>query len=274
MNRPGLFVIALVLAAAACGSPPEEPRSTDTSPANGGEVQFDSKEVSAESRGCLEPGGKCARVTVSYPETTGGGSAAVRDNIDLFISHDLVSRMRSFVPEDVAAGIGDIEGLAAAFLAQFRAFVTEFPDTTAEWFVKIGATSVYNTPDVTTLDITENAYTGGAHPNSRRRLVSFDVSTGQLLGADDLTTDIAELTSLVENQLRIDRGLEPGADLEAAGFWFPEEGFSLPDNIGIVEDGLLFHWDPYEIAPYSMGPIDVMVPAGNLADVGNQRYWR
>ena len=273
MSHHQLFTIMLVLSAAACGTPSTGHQPVDAVPVDGGPVQFKEKEISAESRGCTEPDGKCARVKVSYPETTGGGSAAVRDNIDLFIDHDLVSRMRSYVPEDVGAGIGDPEELAAAFLAQFRAYITEFPEATAEWYVEITAMSVYNTTDVSTLDITETAYTGGAHPNSRRRLVSFDVSTGQLLGADDLTTDIAELTALVENQLRIDRGLEPGADLEAAGFWFPEVGFTLPDNIGIVADGLLFHWDAYEIAPYSTGPVDVMIPVVALQPIINRDYW-
>ena len=58
-----------------------------------------------------------------------------------------------------------------------------------------------------------------------------------------------------------------------AGFWFPEEGFALPDNVGVVADSLLFHWDAYEIAPYSMGPIDVIVPAEEIATIIDQKYW-
>jgi hypothetical protein len=32
-------------------------------------------------------------------------------------------------------------------------------------------------------------------------------------------------------------------------------------------------WDAYEIAPYSMGPIDVTLPAGDLAEIIDRTYW-
>jgi len=273
MSHTRRLVIAAALVATACGAPSIEVQPVDTSPTDGGAVQFDIREISAENRDCGEENGRCARVRVVYPETTGGSTEAVRENIDLFIGHDLVSRMRGFVSEDVGNGIGDTEGLAAAFLAQHRAFIAEFPESAAEWSIDIEAKIIFNTPEVTTIDIAEFAYTGGAHPNSRRRLVSFDVATGQHLGVEDLTTDIDTITAMVERQLRIDRGLGADADLEAAGFWFPDEGFTLPDNLGITSDGVVFHWDAYEIAPYSMGPTDVIVPAGELAEFIDRKYW-
>ena len=265
-SRHLVFVAALIVAA--CGTEP-----TENTPADGGAIRFNIHEISARSRACDESEARCARVKVTYPETTGGGTEVARGKIDLFLEHDMVSRMRGFVSENVGSGIDNIEGLAAAFLAEHQTFVEEFPEATAEWSIEIEASMIYNTPAAVTIDITEFAYTGGAHPNSRRRLVSFDVSTGRMLGVDDLTIDVEALTSLTEQLLRADRGLEPDADLESAGFWFPEEGFTLPDNVGVVEDGLVFHWDAYEIAPYSMGPIDVTVPAEDLATVIDQKYW-
>ena len=60
---------------------------------------------------------------------------------------------------------------------------------------------------------------------------------------------------------------------DCAGFWLPEEGLTLPDNLGVVEDGLVFHWDAYEIAPYSMGPIDVALPYEDLEAIIDKSYW-
>jgi hypothetical protein len=181
--------------------------------------------------------------------------------------------MRRYLPEEVGNGLNDIERLAGAFLAEHRGFVAEFPDAAAEWFIEITATPIMNTPVVSTIDVTEFAYTGGAHPNTHRRLVSFDVATGALLGVEDLTTDVTGLTSLVEQQLRADRGIDADADLGAAGFWLPEGGFTLPESIGVVPEGLLVHWDAYEIAPYSMGPIDVIVPSGELTGMVDRSFW-
>jgi hypothetical protein len=257
-----------LLAVAACGN-----QSTDRTPENGGPIRFTIHEISASSRSCAESEAKCARVELRSLETTGGGTEAARANIDLFLGHDLVSRMRSLLPEEVGNRINDIDELTAAFLAGHRAFVENFPDATAEWSVEISASAITSTPVVATIEITEFAYTGGAHPNTRRRLVSFDVESGQLIGVDELTSDVDTLTALAERHLRADRGLGPDDDLEAAGFWFPEQGFTLPDNLGITAEGVVFHWDAYEIAPYSMGPIDVTVPVEDLAGIIDRKYW-
>jgi hypothetical protein len=47
---------------------------------------------------------------------------------------------------------------------------------------------------------------------------------------------------------------------------------AVRDNIGVVADGLLIHWDPYAIAPYSMGPIDVLIPAAQLDGLVDRSY--
>lgn len=273
MTRNNCPALVAILLCAACGLQSTDVAVDDTEPVDGGAVRFDLTEISAESGDCAESAARCARVEVRSLETAGGGTGIVRGNIDLFLTHDLISRMRGYVPEEVGNGLADIERLAGAFLAEHRGFVADFPDAAAEWYVEITATSVFNTPDVATIVIAETAYTGGAHPNARLRLVSFDVATGGLLGVEDLTTEIAALTALVERRLRADRGLGAGDDLEAAGFLLSEEGFTLPDNLGVVADGLLFHWDAYEIAPYSMGAIDVLVPAGELAGIVDRDFW-
>lgn len=265
-------VIVSVVIAAACGGPPSTEPLSEVVPDEGGTILLLSQDIIVESGGCAEDESTCARVEVSTMATSGGGTEAVRDNIDLYLIHDLVSRLRSFVPEEVGNRLTQPGALSSAFIDQHRAFVDEFPDSTAAWFVKIDTEAIHNTPDVCTISVSETAYTGGAHPNQRRRLVSFDVLSGQLLGADDLTRDPGALAALVERQLRSDHGLGPDDDLAAAGFWISDEGLRVPDNLGIVAEGLLVHWDPYEIAPYSMGPVDVTVPAAELDGIIDGRY--
>lgn len=272
MTRSHLSALAAVVLIAACGSP-----TTDVGevggPTEGGAVVFAPREISAESSGCAVESPQCARVQIRTLRTAGGGTAAVRENIDASLEHDLIGRMRSVVPEDAGNRAVTADALAAEFLAQHRAFVEQFPDATARWSFELSVDAVTNTESVVTLDITEFTFTGGAHPNTRRRLVSFDVATGRLLGAEDLTPDVDGLTDMVEAKLRSDRGLGPEDDLEAAGFWLPEGGLVLPVNMGVVAEGILFHWDAYEIAPYSAGPIDVTVPVGELAANADLSYW-
>lgn len=272
MTRSRLSTLVAVVFIAACGSPTTEIGEVG-GPPEGGAVVFAPREISAESSECAVDDQHCAKVRIQTLRTVGGGTAVLRENIDVYLEHDLVSRMRSVVPEDAGNRAGSAEALAAEFLAQHRVFVADFPEVTARWSFEVSVDAVYNTDSVATLDIVEFTFTGGAHPNTRRRLVSFDVDTGRLLGAEDLTRDVEGLAAVAEAHLRSDRGLGPDDDLEAAGFWLPEGGFTLPDNMGVVAEGIVFHWDAYEIAPYAMGPIDVTIPVADLTEVAAPAYW-
>ena len=273
MTHSRLLPLVTAVVLAACGAPMTDVTPVNKEPSEGGAIRYALKQISAETSDCANDGPHCATVQVETLKTAGGGTQAARTNIDLYLKHDLISRLRSFLPKEAASRANTAEALAAEFLAQQRAFIIDFPDSPARWSVKITGEAIYNTTSVATIDITEFAFTGGAHPNTRRRLVSFDIQSGQLLGVDDLTGDATDLTAVVESQFRTDLGLGPDGDLEAAGFWLPEGGFALPDNLGIVADGVLFHWDAYEIAPYAVGPIDVTVPINTLAALVDRPYW-
>lgn len=268
-----LFTLAAVAVLASCAGPeapepPEAPAASDEAA-----VRFETREVSAASSGCDTPGEACARVSVVMADAVGGGSQEVLENLDMYSRHWVVSRLREHLPDGVGEQTGAIEELAAAFLAQHRAFTVEFPEAPAEWFIEARAEPLFSSTEVATLDLSISAYTGGAHPNAQRQLVSFAVPSGQLLGADDLTADVGALTAAVERRFREQRGLGPDDDLEAAGFWLSDGRFTLPDNLGVVADGLLVHWNAYEVAPYAMGPTTVLVPTEGLAGIVTLDVW-
>jgi hypothetical protein len=270
LRIPCFIAISLLIS---CGGAQQPGQPADHRPIDGGPVRFNLLEVSAQSADCGGSSTKCARVRISYLETTGGGTKAVRENLDLYLRHDLVSRLRGYLQEDVGNRTTRLDELTAAFLAEHRGFVEEFPDANADWSIEIAADPIYNSAKVFTLDIAESAYTGGAHPNSRRQLVTFDVPTGQFLSVEDLAADIETLTAIVESQFRLVRNLGPDDDLAAAGYWFTDNRFTLPDNIGVVSDGLIFHWNSYEVAPYAMGATSVLVSASDLEGVVTQDWW-
>jgi len=271
-HRIGQIFSAVFLCAACGAGPTDSPPELDELE-DGGPVVFTSRAISAESAECADNTAHCARVSVDTIATSGGGTENVRDNIDLFVIHHLISRLRSFVPEEIGNRFTGADELIAAFLGEHRVFVSDFPETAAVWTIEISTEVLHNTAEVSTISVSETAYTGGAHPNSHRRLASFDVATGQLLGIDDLTIEVPELTARAVKTLRSVQGLEPDADLGAAGFWLEGEDLPLPDNIGVVAAGLLIHWDPYVIAPYSMGPIEIVIPIEELGGIIDSRYW-
>jgi hypothetical protein len=269
----GTSVIAFAALVLGCGNDPATVGSPTAVEVAVGPIVYEARQISAETAACENGGPRCARVTIDTLEPVRGGSDAARDLVSGFIREEVSNGLRGLLPAELDPAPDSIDELAAAFLAQQQAFIVDFPDGPAEWFVSIDVTSPYNTAAVTTLSIVESSYTGGAHPNTRTRLASFDLVDGRLLAADELTHDPAALVGLIEARLRIVLDVGPDGDLASAGLWLGDGGLALPENMGVVTEGLAVHWNPYEIAPYSMGPIDVVIPVADLDGIVDASWW-
>jgi hypothetical protein len=92
-----------------------------------------------------------------------------------------------------------------------------------------------------------------------KRYFVFDAASAKQITLADIMpkTGIAALTAEAEASLRKDAGLAPNAPLTEAGFF--EDRVALPDNFYLTPEGIHFHWDPYEAAPYVMGFIETTV---------------
>jgi hypothetical protein len=107
-------------------------------------------------------------------------------------------------------------------------------------------------------------YTGGAHGNYDKRYFVFDQELGMRIFLADLVRDDAmpALQDLVNRELRTAKKLGPRDSLKKALFLVDKA--DLTENYFLSSQGLGFHWDPYEIAPYAEGSVEVLVPYKDL----------
>jgi hypothetical protein len=110
------------------------------------------------------------------------------------------------------------------------------------------------------IERTKETYTGGAHGMKTTRYFVIDLEAQKLLRIDDFVRDYQgdQIRDLIYEELRNYSGLERGRPL-SDGIYLKDEP-ELTFNFFINEEGLGLHWDPYEIAPYSEGSIEVMLP--------------
>jgi hypothetical protein len=111
------------------------------------------------------------------------------------------------------------------------------------------------------------AYTGGAHGQNEKTFFVLDTKLGLQVFLNDILSSGAKalLQERIEETLREDYGLAPGASLRAAGFL--EDSGGVPENFFLSSDGLGFCWNPYEIAPYAMGVIEIVLPYDHIEDL-------
>jgi hypothetical protein len=112
-------------------------------------------------------------------------------------------------------------------------------------------------------------YTGGAHGNYGKKYFVFDRKTaGQIFLPDIMKEGFREdLTEKLNEELRKGRELGRNDSLRQDGFFVDQ--VEPTENFFLTPKGIGFHWDPYEIGPYSMGFVEVVVPYGKIGDMLN-----
>jgi hypothetical protein len=115
------------------------------------------------------------------------------------------------------------------------------------------------------------AYTGGAHGQNEKTFFVLDTALGAQVFLNDILQSGARpsLQERIDGALRADYNIAPGASLRTAGFL--EDLNSVPENFFLSPDGLGFSWNPYEIAPYAMGIIEIVLPYPQIEDLLNDR---
>lgn len=131
-------------------------------------------------------------------------------------------------------------------------------DDAAPYFYDVTATLVEVNEQMVTYQISAFAYTGGAHPYGASHPFTYDLSRGCVLTAENMfrAGSEKEVLSIVQNGLARQLGVNP-SQLESAGIFVSQ--FTSPGQPYINNDVIVFHFNPYDIAPYSMGNIDVAV---------------
>jgi hypothetical protein len=165
-----------------------------------------------------------------------------------------------------------------------KPLVEEFPDALAvmNWEYRESVEAAISGGGV---QITKSweGYTGGAHGNYGKTYFVFERDKAKkwrrILLSDIIKPSAREsLTQSVEASLRRDAGLPQDAALSENGFF--EDHIETPSYFFLTREGLGFHWDPYEIAPYVRGYVETVLPykeiEGALTDQGKTltAVWR
>jgi len=143
-------------------------------------------------------------------------------------------------------------------------------DAAIDWEITRNATVLYQSAAVLTVEVRSEGFVGGAHGFNDRTLLTFDLRDGKRLALKDLIEPKSEgvFQGLVEAQFRRAREIPPRESLADAGYFVKSgDPMLVPENFGITPGGLLVQYNPYEIAPYSFGPTQIVVPTEAFAGV-------
>lgn len=131
-------------------------------------------------------------------------------------------------------------------------------DRMRSYFSNSTASVMEITEQFATYQVTLSSYLGGAHPYTAIFPFTYDLDSAKVLGIDDILTNAGVDSVMPVIRGALARQFEvPVEALDRAGIFTSQ--LNEPGRPYISGNVLYFHYNPYEIAPYSAGMIDVAV---------------
>lgn len=274
MKHAAFFSASLLLLTLLPGCTPPEPIEPEERPGADAEalevdlLRYEVERFDRTMPGCDQiDAGTCPRVLLTYPVIEEAGSEKAAEAMNAFVRN---LALMPPVPEDDKRTLAkNPEALAKNFFAEIERFREELPDAEADrWYLERTVEVVHDGPDLASLRGAEASYTGGPHPNTAITYRTFDLETGGIVGIEDVFREGTdeELRALLIEGIREVRDVPEDKTLRDAGFEL-EEPLPLPENFAVVEEGLVFFYNAYEIGPYATGPTEVMLHREDVADL-------
>lgn len=119
------------------------------------------------------------------------------------------------------------------------------------------------------ISVTYYQYTGGAHGYYYKETVNLDLMNEKVLSLNDLFVGSDAYLQVLTDEIL--KQMEAEKD-----YLFPETltDFKASDDLKfyLTDDGIVFYFNPYEIAPYASGIVEYKIPYESLSDVLHNNY--
>lgn len=112
--------------------------------------------------------------------------------------------------------------------------------------------------------ISRTSYDGGAHPMHSIEVHNYRLSDGCELMREDFFTpaQLEALTAVIRTKLCAQYGVTGDEGLAEAGF-FPQ-AIGVSENFTLTPEGMVFHYNPYDIGCYALGSVDVALTKAEI----------
>jgi Protein of unknown function (DUF3298)/Deacetylase PdaC len=130
---------------------------------------------------------------------------------------------------------------------------------------------LFNEKDLLSLGFGIYEYSGGAHGNHATGIASYDLAQKKTLKINDIFMPKFEktLNAALAKAVRKQFGMKSNEPLSSNLF---DNKIEYTNNFCITKKGILFLYNPYEIAAYAYGEIELFIPFEEVKSVVNPRF--
>jgi hypothetical protein len=224
-------------------------------------LAYEFKTLTTTYNNCLIDSPDCTHITYTYPVFSGNNASV-----------DSVNELIKFILGEKAGG-HSLQSSHDHFINDYKVYLKD-SGPKHSWYSQTRIDVPYQHNNIVCLKVDMDDYTGGAHGMISTFYQILDKTTNTPLLQTKLIKKEhhAEVLDMAEKQFRANAGLSETSDLEKAGYWFKDNKFYLTENYCITQDGITWLYNPYEIAAYAHGTIEVSISKDDLLPFINETY--
>lgn len=218
------------------------------------EIVFSTHEIKSEDfASCKE--NECPKIKVNY--LLAEGEKEISKNINEMTEQ---SRSKIVSATEEKPLPGSFDEALKNFIAEYQNFKKEYPEFPGNYELQISEKIIHRSAETIVTETKYYIYTGGAHGYGATNFATFSLKNGTLLKPQDLFSDLKGFTGYAEKKFREKFEIPSGENINATGFFFENDVFSLPNNIAILENEVVLIYNPYEAAAYARGQMELRFP--------------
>lgn len=195
----------------------------------------------------------CPEVSITIPKALG------RTKISKTINTALEEELISLLSFDEEMEVTSIDDAIESFKNGYLELQQLYDDEPTGWEAKIVGTISYEDANFITIALDSYLFTGGAHGYTSKRFLNFDRKKGIELENSELFKSAEDFRAFAEEMFREKEDIPKSESINYTGFMFEQDSFYLPENIGFTKAGLKLLYNPYEVASYADGPIELVL---------------
>lgn len=153
----------------------------------------------------------------------------------------------------------DYEQLAHSFIQAYEKLKKDFPKDRFGWEAKIEGKIKHSSEHILNIEINHYTFTGGAHGYAGLRSLIFDPKTGKKIENEKLFKNWELFKVFAETKFRNKYEIPKDQPINSTGMFFENDVFQVSQNIFFTDEGILLHYNPYEIAAYVDGSRNLLI---------------
>ncbi|MBP2834115.1 DUF4163 domain-containing protein [Aquimarina sp. U1-2] len=158
-----------------------------------------------------------------------------------------------------------LEAAILEFNNLYRDNKATFPDETPSYEASIHAELGFQCKDIVSIVVDSYIFTGGAHGYGSMTFLNIETKTGNRISNHDLFKNYTDFETYAEKVFRSTFNILEIESINSTGFFFENNTFRLPENIGCTNTHVILYYNPYEISSYADGPIEIKIKKEDVA---------